>query len=371
MLYQEYLEGKGLDTVDLKRGLSVSLLTYKEGENLKVLLPQIKEALGLFDLEYEIVVVDTEKALDDTPAVCEEHGCRYVNQRYPGFGGAFKTAIECAAYDKFLILDGDGSHPPRYIPDMLRLFANGDYDVVIGSRYVKGGKTNDSKSSVLMSKILNTVFRIALGIKAHDISTDFRIYRTSQLKQVSLEKENYDVLQEVLLKIKLANGNALRIGEVPISFEKRLYGESKRRLIPFIISYIKTLIGLLYLRFRNLINYLLIGAVGAVVDFTTFSLLTLTTIPVEAANVIGALLGFAFTFSMNTFVNFRKTSNLLKRLASYGSICIVGALVSTGLLHILKERVNVYILKACLMIIVSLGQYLLNKSITYGKAFHE
>lgn len=115
-------------------------------------------------------------------------------------------------------------------------------DVVIGSRYVEGGKTNDAKSSIVMSHILNGMFRFFLGIKAKDISTDYRMYETAQLKEVKLTCHNYDVLQEVLLCLRLNKADKkLKIGEVPIEFDKRIYGESKRQLIPFIMSYIKTL----------------------------------------------------------------------------------------------------------------------------------
>mgnify|MGYP003290022331 CR=1 FL=1 len=235
----------------MKNGISVAILAYKEEENLKILIPEIKNELSKLNQEYEILVIDTAEPLDNTKGVCEQNNARYINQKYPKFGGAFKTAIECADYDKFLILDGDGSHPPKYIPDMYNLFIKDNYDVVIGSRYVKGGVTEDAKSSIIMSKILNSCFRIALGIKAHDISTDYRIYKTELLKKVKLENENYDVLQEVLLKIKLTN-KGIKIGEVPISFHKRIYGESKRQLIPFIISYIKSLFRLTCLRIKGI-----------------------------------------------------------------------------------------------------------------------
>ncbi len=228
--------------------LSIALLAYKEAENLKVLLPKIIENIEKAEKNYNIIVVDTEKTLDDTPAVCEEYGCRYVNQRYPGFGGAFRTAIEEADKKTFLILDSDGSHNPIYIPDIINKFHAEKLDIVIGSRYVKGGKTNDSFTSIVMSHILNTVFRIFLGIPAKDISTDFRMYHTKDLKSVSLKCTNYDVLQEVLVKIQKKRGRKLRYGEVPITFDKRIYGESKRRLIPFIISYMKTLIYLVGVR---------------------------------------------------------------------------------------------------------------------------
>lgn len=219
--------------------ISTVLLAYKEEENLRVLLPKIIEELKAVGEEYEIIVVDTQEPLDNTEEVCRQYGARYVGQRYPGFGGAFRTGIEEARNDKFLILDSDGSHNPKYIGDMYREFMTGA-DIVIGSRYVRGGKTNDAKSSVVMSKILNTVFRIVLGVNAKDISTDFRLYDTAQLKKANLTCRNYDVLQEVILQMKLAN-RGLVIKEIPISFDKRMFGESKRRLIPFIIGYAKTM----------------------------------------------------------------------------------------------------------------------------------
>ena len=234
---------------ELKDGITVALLSCKEEKNLKILIPQIIDTVS--DQDYEILVVDTAVPMDNTADVCREYGARYVNQRYPGFGGAFRTAIRCARHATFLILDSDGSHSPKYIPDMLRMFHSGAYDVVIGSRYVRGGHTEDAASSVVMSRILNTVYRIALGLKAHDISTDFRVYHTEQLKTVKLRNQNYDVLQEVLLKLKLQNGGRLRIGEVPITFGKRIYGDSKRRLLPFIMSYIRTLFQLTLLRISS------------------------------------------------------------------------------------------------------------------------
>ena len=226
--------------------VSVVLLAYREEENLRVLLPKLLKILKGCTEEYEIIVVDTQQPLDHTEDVCRQFGARYVNQKNKGFGDAFRTGIAEARYSYFLIMDSDGSHDPRYIPKMVRAMQPG-VDLVIGSRYVKNGKTNDAPVSILMSKCLNFVFRLALGIRAHDISTDFRLYRTGQLKRVRLQCENYDVLQEVLLMLRMQKPD-FRIAEIPITFRKRLYGESKRALIPFMISYLRTLISLVLLR---------------------------------------------------------------------------------------------------------------------------
>ena len=228
-------------------GLSVVLLSYQEAENLRVLLPQIIHNVRQCGEAYEVLVVDVNPSLDNTEEVCKEFGVDYYLQEEPCFGGAFRTAIKYAKKDKFLIMDSDGSHDPKYIPDIYHKFVEENNDVVIGSRYVKGGKTNDELSSQIMSKVLNTVFRISLGIKANDISTDYRMYKTAYLKQVKLTCNNYDVLQEVLLKMKIKKPS-LMIGEVPISFKKRIMGESKRQLIKFVLSYIVTLCRLVRLR---------------------------------------------------------------------------------------------------------------------------
>ncbi len=118
----------------------------------------------------------------------------------------------------------------KSIPAIHKMFVEEKCDVVIGSRYVKGGVTNDAKSSQIMSHMLNFAFRVCLGLHANDLSTDYRMYHTKQLKKVKLTCENYDVLEEVLLRLKLnKRDKKLKIGEVPINFQKRMYGESKRQ----------------------------------------------------------------------------------------------------------------------------------------------
>lgn len=234
----------------LKEGITVALLAYREADNLKILLPRIISNMEKVGIPYTIEVIDGVDTADETPEICAEYCALYYNQEQAGFGGAFRTAIKYADRRLFLILDGDGSHNPDYIPEMYEKYVTENCDLVIGSRYTKGGKTFDSKTSVIMSKILNTVFRLFIGIRAQDISTDFRLYDTEALKAVETESVNYDVLQEVLLKLKL-NNPGIKIAEIPITFEKRVYGQSKRRLIPFILSYIRTLFRLIGIRIRH------------------------------------------------------------------------------------------------------------------------
>ncbi len=231
--------------------ISVVLLAYKEAESLTILFPRLIEKMDSLGEEYELIVVDTAKPLDNTSEVCEKFGARYVNQEDPGFGGAYRKGISVIKGDKMLVLDSDGSHDPKYIPDIYNKYKEG-YDVVIGSRYTKGGKTEDAVTSRIMSHILNGVYRAVTGVKAKDLSTNFRMYRADLIRQVKLSSVNYDVLEEVLLLMKLKAGKKnFSVGEIPITFNKRIAGESKRRLIPFIISYIKTMFRLIGIRIKG------------------------------------------------------------------------------------------------------------------------
>ncbi len=231
--------------------ISVVLLAYKEAESLTILFPRLIEKMDSLNEEYELIVVDTKVPCDNTDEVCEKFGARYVNQEDPGFGGAYRKGISCINGDKMLVLDSDGSHDPKHIPDIYNKFIEG-YDVVIGSRYTKGGKTEDAITSRIMSHILNGVYRLITGVKAKDLSTNFRMYRADVIKQVKLTSVNYDVLEEVLLLMKLKVGKKnFKISEIPITFNKRIAGESKRRLIPFIISYIKTMFKLIGIRIKG------------------------------------------------------------------------------------------------------------------------
>ena len=91
-----------------------------------------------------------------------------------------------------------------------------------------------------MSYVLNLTFRIAFNIKAKDVTNSFRLYRRSVLTPLHLESDDFDILEEILIKAAIRQPG-LRIGEVPVTFERRKAGESKRKLVQFAFGYIKTL----------------------------------------------------------------------------------------------------------------------------------
>ncbi len=346
-------------------GVTIALPAYGEEENLKVLLPKIKENAEKLGEPYEIIVVDAAEPLDDTETVCKVCGVKYVRRVGNSFGDALATIPTAASMDKILVMDADGSHDPVYIPDIYRKFLEEQADVCIGSRYVEGGVTDDSPKSVFMSKILNTTFRLALGFKAKDISGNFRMYDAAQLRAIKITKPNYDVLQEILFRL-YRNNPKLKVVETPIEFKKRRSGESKRKLLPFIMNYGRTLGEFTYERFRNFILYGVIGVAGMAVDWSTaMAAFKATSMGEEAASLCGNVAGFLFNFVLNTFLNFKKSDKLFARFISYAIICVGGMAVSTGLIALLKTKFAFGPLKLGVLIFIALVQYVLNKKITY------
>lgn len=210
---------------------------------MRVLLPRLLKCLE--DLDYEILVVDTKAEMDGTKSYCtglESENIRYVNRSPDNYyGDAIRTGIANITGDLAVCMDADGSHSPEFILQMLP--AAKENDLVIASRYIEGGYTENNKVQVLMSKIVNLVYSTVLGLKCKDVSNSFRIYRTNQLKTLSLRCNNFDIVEEILFKLT-RNYTDLRVIELPYTFKQRLFGETKRSMIEFIYSYLRTLVKL-------------------------------------------------------------------------------------------------------------------------------
>jgi len=229
------------------KDLCIVIPAYLEEENLRIILPRIRNILQSMSLEYEIIVIDTSEPIDQTSNVCAQYSdVKYIN-RTPGnfFGDAVRTGIREANAHYVLFMDADGSHTPEFIPVLFDKRI--DHDVVIASRYTKGGGTDNSKVLIVMSKIVNIIYSVLLNIKCKDVSNSYKLYRGNLLKNLELYCKNFDIIEELLFKLSRMNRN-LRICEVPYIFKARMFGHTKRNLIAFIFSFVFTLFKLRFMK---------------------------------------------------------------------------------------------------------------------------
>jgi dolichol-phosphate mannosyltransferase len=219
--------------------LSITIAAYREAENLAVMLPSIKEAATALTPHFEVLVVDTHEPMDDAAAICAANGVRHVHRAGGNsYGDAVRTIIAETRGTYILNMDADGSHSPEYFAAM---WAERErYDITIGSRYAPGGHTDNPAVLIWMSYVLNLTFRVVFSIRAKDVTNSFRLYRRDILTPLRLESNDFDILEEILIKATLRKPPAT-IGEVPVTFGRRQAGESKRKLVQFALGYIKTL----------------------------------------------------------------------------------------------------------------------------------
>ena len=224
----------------MKNGISIIIPSYQEAENLKNILPVLNATLAELAVPYEILCVDTIEAMDDTETVCKANKATYLHRTGGNdYGDAIRTGFCAVQYELAVVMDGDGSHDPKYIKDFFSEIQNG-FDLIIGSRYTKGGATENPLVLKCMSYVLNLTYRIVFGINAKDISDSFRMYRSEQIKTLTLECSNFDIVEEILIKL-VSGKKDFKLKEVPISFAERKAGESKRKLGKFILSYLETI----------------------------------------------------------------------------------------------------------------------------------
>lgn len=226
--------------------ISVVMPAYLEAENLKNILPNINKALE--DIEHEILVVDTMEPMDNTEKICKENNAIYTPREVGNFyGDAIRTGFQKASGKYIVVMDADGSHDPKEILNFYKEMQTGNYDLIIGSRYCKGGYTDNPVILQFMSWALNVTYRIIFGLKVKDVSDSYRMYKGEQVKQLTFECQDFDIVEEILIKLSFVN-KPLKVKEVPISFNKRAAGESKRDLVKFIKSYVKTINRLLKIK---------------------------------------------------------------------------------------------------------------------------
>ena len=222
--------------------LSIVLPAYEEARNLDMLLPKLHDAAKAFGVSYELVVVDAEQPRDDTPDVCARHGAKY-QPRSGGelYGHAIRTAQQAARGRFVVLMDADGSHSPAFLPKLWEHRESAD--MVIASRYVEGGKTDNPAILIFMSQVVNVVFRVVLRLNCADVSNSFRLYRGADLRSLDLECDNFDIVEEILVKLVFSRPG-YRLKEVPFVFEQRKAGRTKRKLVTFAIGYLGTLVRL-------------------------------------------------------------------------------------------------------------------------------
>jgi dolichol-phosphate mannosyltransferase len=215
--------------------ITIVVPTYNEAENL----PKLVSALLSLPLDVSILVVD-DHSPDGTGEIADQLCDRHPNKVFVLHRGGkqglrsaymegFQKAFELGA-QSVVQMDADFSHDPAVLPEMARRIAS--CDVVIGSRYVRGGSLDERWPAwrKMLSAFGNFYARTILNFPLRDVTTGYRMWRREVLQNMPLDRirsNGYIFLVEMAYVAYLLR---YKIGEVPIHFADRRWGKSKMSL---------------------------------------------------------------------------------------------------------------------------------------------
>ena len=370
--------------------LSVVLPTYNESQNIAGMLDSIAETLPA-DSAAELIVVD-DNSPDGTGDIARSHAGKIGNKKLrvkvirrpdkQGLSSAILAGVQSAAGDIVVVMDGDFSHPPQTILHMIEELRNPECDIVVASRYVKGGSvTGWPFKRRLMSKGATKIAQVGLGIGVKDPMSGFFAFRRHIIDGVKFDAIGYKMLLEILVKAKGA-----RVREVPYTFTNRTAGASKLDSA-VMFDYFRA-VWKLYRYGRSVAagerrasvrflskagRFYTIGATGLLVNYVVTSLFggLLPDLWYLYAAVAGIVSSITSNFFLNKLWTFedrdfaaRKTAAQYGLFAGFSS---PGAAIQLSMLYMLhgNPQISYPIVLILAVMVAAVGNFLLNKKWTF------
>ena len=219
------------------RRVCVVIPTYNEARNIKLLLETLEAVLeNISGYDTRIAVAD-DMSPDGTGSIVLEVAEKYRNiqlfsDEREGMGAALKKVFSHIAdqYDIIVTMDADFSHPPEMIPQFLEKIES-SCDMVVGSRYIEGGRTPDwPLKRKLISSLANILARTVGGLHSvHDCTSNYRAYKASIVRTILFHQvpgKGYAFVTTVLWE---ALHQEAHVCEIPLVFYDRAKGDTKLR----------------------------------------------------------------------------------------------------------------------------------------------
>ncbi len=211
--------------------VSIIIPTYNELENVKVFVPLlVKKFSGIL---YEIIVVD-DSSPDGTgeevlKLAAEISNVRLISRKEKnGIGNALRHGYDSANNEIILSCDCDLSFSPDDIMKLYNKITNENYDIVIGSRHSKSSGYETPRLAIALkyavSRLGNDLLRALFRVPVHDFSVNCRAIRRDTWRSFTTKENGNFFLFEMIF---LAQKAGARVGEVPVTFHDRRYGNSK------------------------------------------------------------------------------------------------------------------------------------------------
>ncbi|ROW05239.1 hypothetical protein VSDG_00439 [Cytospora chrysosperma] len=212
---------------------SVILPTFNERQNLPIITWLLQRMFTENNIDWDLVIVDdgspdgTQEVADQLVKAYSPHVTLKTRTGKLGLGTAYVHGLQFARGNHIIIMDADFSHHPKFIPQMIAAQKEHNYDIVTGTRYAPGGGVYgwDLKRK-LTSKGANIFADTVLRPGVSDLTGSFRLYKRPVLEKLFETTDVRGFSMQMALAVT-AKTMGFTIGEVPITFVDRVYGDSK------------------------------------------------------------------------------------------------------------------------------------------------
>ena len=230
-----------------KMKLSIIVPAHNEQDNIINVIEKIEHSL---DIEHELVVVN-DNSTDATVGLVQRLSRQYGNIKLvhnksdKGFANALKTGFDNISTDIVVPVMADLCDDLAAIPKMLNKINEG-YDVVCGSRYIKGGaRLGGSRLKGFLSFWAGKSLSFLLDLPTHDIANAFKMYRKEVIDNIDIQSQAFEISMEIPLK---AYYLGFKITEIPTVWNERTRGQSSFRVLKLLPVYIKLYIWAIFKR---------------------------------------------------------------------------------------------------------------------------
>lgn len=376
--------------------VSIIIPTYNESQNILSILKSLTDYMPK-KISTQTIIID-DNSPDGTGKIVEDYIKNFKKitnntidiihrTTKTGLSSAIFNGIQKATGETIIVMDADHSHPPQIIPKMIESLKKSHCDIVIASRYVKGGQIKDwTRSRKLISKIATKLAKSFLNVEQKDPMSGFFAFKKSILNNLKFDLIGYKILLEMLVKTK-----DVKILEIPYTFTNRKIGQSKLDS-KIILDYLKT-VWKLY-RFGKAVKtdkqkstsflskaarFYTVGASGLIVNLIS-SFLLVTNIPdvwYIHANLVGIISSISSNFILNKIWTFedkdfskKKTTLQFFKFVIFSAF---GALIQLGMVFYLTETQNMpyYLSLIFAVLTAAFGNFILNKKYTFKEKIYE
>ena len=342
-----------VDTRTTQEGaeLTVVVPCFNERENVPLLVDRLTATLD--GVAWEVIFVDDDspdRTADDIRRIARNNSRVRCVERI-GRRGLSSAAIEgvLASSAPFVaVMDADLQHDETLLPRMFELLKGDDtLDIVVGSRYVDGGRIDDwDRKRAMMSNFATLLSRFALREELADPMSGFFMVRREVFDRSvrNLSGQGF----KILLDIFLSAGTSIRFRELPYTFRKRIHGDSKVDTLvlwEFLTLLLDKLVGWLVP-----VRFLMFGAVGATgVALHLFVLrLALMVASFAVAQTIATLMAMTTNFFLNNMLTYRDRRlrgwNAVRGLFTFYAVCGIGVIANVGVAAALfREQYSWYV----------------------------